>query len=416
MAPKGTVLRTTFESYEIVAPIGGGGSGEVFSARDSGGAEFAIKILRPNQPRIKKLRFRNELSFCSSNTHPNIVRVVDRGIIASGGDEQPFYVMPLYRSTLRKYIESTAPEQEKLRVFSKILDGVEAAHLRSIFHRDLKPENILMNPEADELVVADFGIAHFEEEQLATAVETHAGDRLANFEYAAPEQRRSGGTADQRTDIYALGLILNELFTGQVPHGADPVAIGAVVTEFVYLDEIANAMRQNSPDRRPVSIALVKNMLISRGNDFVQQQKLDELKKTVIPTTEVSDPLISDPITLADVDYRNGQLIFTISQPPNGRWQRQFRNMRTSGIVGSGPEYFAFIGNTATVPASESAAQMVVNHFKNYLRQANTQYAQDVKTQTEHEEQERRRQLQEAIAREERERETRQRIKSQLRW
>jgi serine/threonine protein kinase len=417
MPKKGSILATTFDHYEVIDSLGAGGSGDVLSAQDSSGAEFAIKLLRPNQPRAKKLRFKNELAFCATNIHPNIVKVVDRGVIGAGTDEQPFYVMPLYKSTLRRFLASGAPREKALEVFAKMLDGVEAAHLRGIFHRDLKPENILMNPPTDEVVVADFGIAHFEEDNLLTAVETEVGDRLANWEYAAPEQRRRGQQIDHRADIYSLGLMLNELFTGQVPHGADPLAIASMAPEYAYLDDVANAMRQNSPERRPNSIAQIKNMLIARGNDFVQQQKLDALKNTVIPASEISDPLISSPITLSDVDYRNGQLIFTISRSPNTRWQRHFRNMGSfSGVVGSGPEYFAFNGNTAIVSATESTAQMVVNHFKNYLQRTNTLYAQDLKTQVEREEYERRQQLQEAIAREEKERDIRQRIKSQLRW
>ena len=91
-------------------------------------------------------------------------------------------------------------------MFSKILDGVEAAHLRQIFHRDLKPENIPINPASGELVVADFGVAHFEEDDLIDSVQTKVGERLGNFEYAAPEQRRPGQVVDHRADIYSLGL------------------------------------------------------------------------------------------------------------------------------------------------------------------------------------------------------------------
>lgn len=413
----GTILRTTFERFEIIGLLNNGGSGDVYLARDSSGTEVAIKVLKPNQPTIKKLRFRNELSFCLENQHVNIIKVMDRGVVEIAGEDRPFYVMPRYQTTLRKYLTTDAQPHEKLEVFSRILNGVEAAHLKQIIHRDLKPENILMNPGTGEVVVADFGIAHFEEDMLATSVETSVGDRLANFEYAAPEQRRPGGTVDQRTDIYALGLMFNELFTRQVPHGADPLSIGSVAPEYAYLDEIANTMRQNSPERRPASIGQIKNALIARHIDFVQQQKLDELKRTVIPASEISDPLIDDPIKLVDVDYRNGQLIFTISRSPNIRWQQRFRNMGSySSIMGSGPESFGFSGTTATVQVREDTAQMVVNHFKNYLHHTNQMYANEVRTQAQHEEQQMRRELQESLERETRERETRERIKSQLKW
>jgi len=91
--------------------------------------------------------------------------------------------------------------------------------LNNVFHRDIKPANILQSHD-EEIVVADFGIAHFHEEHLRTLVDTHPNERLANFGYSAPEQRKRGSTVDQRADVYALGLILNEMFTRHVPQGS----------------------------------------------------------------------------------------------------------------------------------------------------------------------------------------------------
>ncbi len=234
--------------------------------------------------------------------------------------------MPLAPFTLRSLIKRGIDKSDVLPLFSQMLNGVEAAHLRGVTHRDLKPENVLVDA-AGVVKIADFGIAHFEEDALHTAIETTPQERLANWEYAAPEQRRPGQTVDLRADIYSLGLMLNELFTLQVPHGADPITIASVAPEYTYLDDIATAMRQNSPNKRPISLSEVKNLLIARGNDFVQQQKLDALRQTVIPTSQVSDPLIDDPIHVTGVAYRNGDLIFTISQSPNGRWLQRFQNM-----------------------------------------------------------------------------------------
>jgi serine/threonine protein kinase len=166
MAKKGDVLITTFEHYEVLGSLGSGGSGDVVSVKDSSGTTLAVKLLRPNQPKVKMNRFKNELSFCSSNDHPNILKILDRGVNITPFGEQPFYVMPLYSSTLRGFIASNATGAQRLATFVKILDGVEAAHLRQIIHRDLKPENILLNLQNGELVVADFGIAHFEEDDL----------------------------------------------------------------------------------------------------------------------------------------------------------------------------------------------------------------------------------------------------------
>jgi serine/threonine-protein kinase len=83
----------------------------------------------------------------------------------------------------------------------------------------LKPENLLVSAQ-NRIVVADFGIAHFREEHMLTAIETRATERLANYRYSAPKQRTPGATVDERADIFALGYILNEMFTTDVPHGA----------------------------------------------------------------------------------------------------------------------------------------------------------------------------------------------------
>jgi serine/threonine protein kinase len=154
--------------------------------------------------------------------------------------------MPLLASTLRKYMQAGISQDQVLRVFSDILDGVEAAHLQGVIHRDLKPENLLVS-EDKRIVVADFGIAHFREEELFTAVETRATDKLANYRYSAPEQRMPGGVVNRRADVFAMGYILNEMFTGDVPHGAGYQRIAEVAPDYAYLDPLVDAMIQQSP-------------------------------------------------------------------------------------------------------------------------------------------------------------------------
>lgn len=413
----GTQLATTFERYEVLGPIGSGGSGDVMLAQTGEGTRVAIKALRSRQPRNKLNRFRNELAFCLNNVHPNIVRVLDHGIYQHPGGDQPFYVMPVYASTLRKQMANKQSASDVVALFSKILDGVEAAHLHRIVHRDLKPENILMNPSSNEVVVADFGIAHFEEDNLVASVETSPADRVGNWEYAAPEQRRPGQTIDQRADIYSLGLILVELFTGAVPHGANPQTIASVAPEYLYLDGIAEAMRQNAVERRQDSIAQIKSEMIAQGLAFVERQKLDELNRTVIPASQVSDALTMNPITLVDVNYRGGQLHFTLSSAPNRGWLQQFQNMKSFGaVMGSEPHKVSFSGNVASLSANANSAQAIVDNFKNWLQVTNGQYSTAVRTQTENAEKEARRRLREDQDRRRVEIETNERVNSQLKW
>lgn len=336
-------------------------------------------------------------------------------MVSDQSGDRPFYVMPLYKSTLREFLHEKKADEEKIETFVKILDGVEAAHLRNIIHRDLKPENVLLNPGTDDLVIADFGIAHFEEEDLQNTVETSTSERLANWEYASPEQRRAGQVVDKRADIYSLGLMLVELFTGAVPHGADPTTIASVAPEYSYLDAIANSMRQHLPERRPESIAEIKTGLIARRLDFVQQQRIDSLKRQVIPVAEISDPLIDDPIRLVDVDYKYSELIFTLSQAPNAAWIRRFNNQGSfTSLMGSEPQRFGFFDITAKVRADEHSAPIVVGYFKTYIRQTNSMYERDVREQAKEIEERSRRDLQERIDRDERELAVRQRVMANI--
>jgi hypothetical protein len=157
--------------------------------------------------------------------------------------------------------------------------------------------------------------------------------------------------------------------------------------------------------------------LIARYQDFVQRQKLDELRKTVIPASQISDPLVWNPITLEHVEYRDGGLFFTLSSPPNARWIGQFKNMAfQAGVVGSEPERFMFTGNRASVSAKEPVVQMVVNHFKNYLMTTNGQYSLAVRTEVASAEEQRRKNLQERTARLQRQIETNERINSHIKW
>jgi serine/threonine protein kinase len=92
-------------------------------------------------------------------------------------------------------------------------------------------------------------------------VETKDGSRLANFQYAAPEQRSRGGEIDHRTDLYPLGLILNEMFTGHVPEGADPPTIASVAPAYAYLDAIVRRSMQHDKAHRYTSVAEMRSAI-----------------------------------------------------------------------------------------------------------------------------------------------------------
>jgi len=375
---KGEELKTAFDSYTVVGQVGAGGSGEVYEVRDSDGEPYAIKVLAPTRAGRDRLkRFRNEVQFCSKNTHRNIVQVVASGVTGAGAT---FYVMPLYSGTLRQLMSGERPAPDRLRYFTQILDGIEAAHLLGVWHRDIKPENILFSEKDDLLVLADFGIAHFEEEELLTAVETRNNERLANFVYSAPEQKARGSRIDGKADVWALGLILNEMFTGAVPLGTDPARVSDAAPDYGYLDGLVETMLRQDPAARP-SIDEVKRQLIARGNEFISIQRLNSLKAAVVPDTEVEDPIITNPVRIIGVDYRNDYLVFTLSAAPPPLWVMGFQRPTSSwsSFPGSGPESFTFRGNEASVllPA-EKLPNQLTQYAKHYVELANGQYVQRI--------------------------------------
>ena len=201
-------------------------------------ARIAAKVLTQSSS-DKRRRFKNEIEFLCRNKHKNIVTVVDYGLSTSDDIRGPFYVMPRYDGNAREFM-GKVPPNIAFSHFCQIMDGIEAAHLQGVTHRDLKPENILFNEKASVLAIADFGIANFPVETVATIVKTGPSQRLANFQYAAPEQRVPGRQVSETADIYALGLMLNELFTGEVPHGTDFRSIASVVKEIEYLDDVVS--------------------------------------------------------------------------------------------------------------------------------------------------------------------------------
>jgi serine/threonine protein kinase len=277
-------FRTALSEYEPQKGLGEGGSGKVLLVSDSNGDHFALKYLKPEvQTSQKNKRFRNELAFCTRNTHPNIITIEDNGIAEVDGVEVPFFVMPVFPKTLRSVMRSQASPEKLLLLFADVLNGVEHAHNSSIWHRDLKPENILVTSEEDRAIVTDFGIAHFDDEYLHTIVDTLPQERLANFRYAAPEQR-SRGEADQRTDIYALGLILYELFTGQLLQGTQHRKIGTMNPNYLHLDPIVEGMTCQSPEDRLNAISLIREMLLTSSATETSESLRERLGHNLTPT------------------------------------------------------------------------------------------------------------------------------------
>jgi serine/threonine protein kinase len=402
---KHKVFETTFSKYIATEIIGEGGSGRVYKANDENGGTFAIKLLDPEKATSeKRKRFQNEVAFCMKRQLPNIIIIIDHGIFIDNKKSEPFYVMTFFDSSLRKLIAHGIEPGKVLPLFTQILNGTEAAHLLGVVHRDLKPENILYDPAKDYLVVADFGIASFGEEELFTLVETNPHARLANFLYAAPEQKKRGSKVDRRADIYALGLMLNEMFTGDIPEGTGFKSIGKIAPEYKYLDELVSLMLRQSPQERPESIEIIKQELIGRKNEFVTFQRLSELKQTVVQVTEIDDPLITDPPRLESFDFDKGKLTLTLHGPVNPKWVWAFQNMRIAGYALKDPRSFSFHDNKATVTRVDAIpyhVKQIIENFKTWLPMATRVYEDNLRKEKKEIEKEERLRLQRQIEEEE---------------
>ncbi|MBO6783266.1 MAG: protein kinase, partial [Alphaproteobacteria bacterium] len=255
--------------------------------------------------------------------------------------------------------------------FSKVLDGLEAAHLKGVVHRDLKPENILVGDALTDIVLSDFGVARFQAEDLLTAVETKTNARLANFQYASPEQKTRGAEVDERSDLFSLGLILNELFTSQVAQGTNYLTVGKASPEHSYLDAIVEKLLSQDPNGRPGAVREVRDE-ISRGRqEYFSHQKVSQIDATVIPENEVDDPLALSPPTVVGADWDDNRLTIELDQEVSPRWVRALQSMGNyQSVMGCDPSRFEFHGRRASVQVNGDSAQRVLDFFKSWLSPA----------------------------------------------
>jgi eukaryotic-like serine/threonine-protein kinase len=214
--------------YEILSPIGAGGMGEVYKARDTRlERTVAVKVLPAHLTSNEELRqrFEREAKAISQISHPHICALYDVG---REGEADYLVMEYLEGETLAARLDKGAlPSEQLLRYGIEIADALDKAHRQGIVHRDLKPGNVMLTKSGVKLL--DFGLAKFQAEareeslsgvsRLATKAQestplTERGTVLGTFQYMAPEQLE-GGEADARSDIFAFGAVLYEMATGR---------------------------------------------------------------------------------------------------------------------------------------------------------------------------------------------------------
>jgi eukaryotic-like serine/threonine-protein kinase len=222
MAVQDTLIGTLFDGrYRVIRRLGSGGMANVYLAEDEElGRRVAIKVLDDKHANDEQFieRFRREAKNAASLSHPNIVSIYDRGEA-----EGTYYIAMEYIEgrTLKDLIVARGPlpVERAVSYARQILGAVRFAHRKGIVHRDIKPHNVLVDTDG-RLKVTDFGIA-----RAGTSQMTEAGSIIGTAQYLSPEQAR-GAPVDQRSDLYSVGVVLNEMLTGSVPFTGDtPVEI-----------------------------------------------------------------------------------------------------------------------------------------------------------------------------------------------
>lgn len=247
--------------YEIVGTLGRGGMGVVYKARQTAlDRVVALKTLAPDHARDADFqsRFEREAKSMAALSHPNIVAVHDFG----QKDGLCFFAMEFVEGTDLRHIiveRKRVPPEDAAHYAAQICDALAYAHDKGVVHRDIKPENILVDAR-HRVRIADFGLAKIAAAE-GPGLLTHSGAVLGTARYMAPEQMENPSAVDRRADIYATGVVLYEMLTGERPLGQfDPPSKRAPIDR--TWDPVVLKALAREPERRYESIADMKAAIL----------------------------------------------------------------------------------------------------------------------------------------------------------
>jgi len=369
------VTGTKLGPYEIVAPLGAGGMGEVYRARDTRlGRDVAIKILPQHladNPGFRE-RFEREARSISNLSHSNICTLYD---IGHEGDISYIVLEYLEGETLEKRLErGPLPSHQILKFAIQIADALAKAHQSGIVHRDLKPGNIMLTKSGAKLM--DFGLARDTKESPIAAALTELtvedrkltadGSLIGTFQYMAPEQLE-GQAADERTDIFALGAVMYEMAT------AKPAFNGKTKASLIaaILSAEPPAIAATQPMAPPALDRVVRTCLSKSPAD--RFQSAHDLKLQLewiaeagsqagvpVPIAEARKRRTQWVIGLAVAGWLVAAVALMFASMYNTRWHGDQKVMRTAllpptgvdwplypgpMVVSSDGHYLAFLGN-----------------------------------------------------------------------
>ena len=330
--------RASFAHYEIISPIGSGGMGEVFLARDTKlDRQVAIKFLSDKFSQDEALlgRFVQEAKAASALNHPNILTVYE-----VGENEGRHYIASEYidGTTLRERMKSRLSFDETLSIVVQTAEALSAAHHAGIVHRDIKPENIMVR--ADGYVkVLDFGLAKLTEihesngeQETRKLVKTNPGVVMGTVTYMSPEQAR-GKPTDARSDVFSFGVVLYEMLTGEVPFAGETVTdtLSSIIsvepqpiTSFApHLPrELQRIVQKTLKKKRDQRYQSTRDLLVDLKELRDELQLEAKLDQTAVPSKpEVSQPSalristssgggMRDSILLTEFENTTGEPVF----------------------------------------------------------------------------------------------------------
>lgn len=275
--------------YKILQLIGGGGMSNVYLAHDIIlNRDVAIKILRYDLSNEEELhrRFQREALSATSLTHPNIVSIYD-----VGEDEDMHYIVMEYikGKTLKQYIQEFSPlaSARSVHIMKQLTSAMAHAHDNGIIHRDIKPQNILMD-EAGNVKITDFGIAT----TLNATSYTQTNSVIGTVHYLSPEQAR-GGIATMKSDIYALGIVLYELLTGELPFSGESavsIALKHLQTETPSVREFDATIPQS------VENIVLKATAKDANHRYANAEEMEADLDTCLSLQRVNEPKFALPI------------------------------------------------------------------------------------------------------------------------
>lgn len=291
--PSPEILQGLLSGYEVIRVIGSGGMGAVYEARQVNlDRKVAIKVLPSALHQSEEgedlsfaERFRQEAQAMAKLDHPSIIAVYDFG---ETEDNDFYFVMEFVDGLdIHQYLLQCGGKltgDHALAIASHVLDGLQFAHENGILHRDIKPANVLLN-SAGKVKIADFGLAKRSGGSETDAPQlTMVGMSIGTPDYAAPEIRKTESLVDHRADLFAVGVMLYEMLTGEVPRGRWYPPSKIVPELDIRFDKIVEKALESDPEAR-----------FSSAEAF--RSKLTEIHQTPSPASRPTPAIVDSKAT-----------------------------------------------------------------------------------------------------------------------